>query len=47
MVVRVKLRVRAKESKKNIELIVLVNGGAESPRPCLAVDLPIARKLGI
>lgn len=47
MVVRVKLRVKVKESGGNTELVVLVNGGAESPRPCLVVDPFIAEKLGL
>ena len=36
------------ESKREkiLKLIVLVNGGAESRRPCLVVDLPTAKRLG-
>jgi len=47
LVVRVKLRVKARGSGKSEELVVLVNGSAESPRPCLVVDPSIAEKLGL
>ena len=46
MVVRVRLRVRARDSGRSRELVVLANGGAESPRPCLVVDPSIAEELG-
>ena len=47
LVVRVKLRVKTRESEKDIELTVLANGGAESPRPCLAIGLSTAKELGV
>ena len=34
------------KGKKILKLVVLVNGGAESKRPCLVVDLPTAKRLG-
>lgn len=47
MVVRVRLRVKAKGSGRSLELPVLVNGGAESPRECLVVDPSTARRLAL
>ena len=47
LVVRVKLRVKAKDSGRSMEIPVLVNGGAESPRECLVVDRSIAEDLGL
>ncbi len=47
MVVRVKLRVRPKRGGPAKELVVLANGGAESPRPCLVVDVSLAEELGL
>jgi hypothetical protein len=46
VVVHVKLRVRAASSTVR-ELIVLVNGGAHSPEPVLAVDEVLAEELGL
>lgn len=45
MVVHVKLRVKSRVDKEK-ELIVLVNGGAHSPRPVLVVDEVTAGELG-
>jgi hypothetical protein len=45
MAVRVKIRVRSRESNKEQTLVVLVNGGAESLRPLIAVDRETASKL--
>lgn len=47
LAVRVRLRIKLKNSSKSIELPVLVNGGAESLRPCLVVDETIAESLGV
>lgn len=44
MAVRVKLRVRGRDDKY-VELVVLVNGGAESPRPLIALDPETAAKI--
>ena len=46
LVVRVRLRIRSKETNKSIELPVLVNGGAESPKPCVVVPTEVAKELG-
>lgn len=46
MAVRVRLRVRSK-SGRSVDLTVLANGGAESPRPCVVVDEDVARELGL
>ena len=43
MVVRVRLRVKAVSTGKSKELIVLANGGAESPKPCLVIDQELAK----
>lgn len=45
MVVYVKLKAKSRIGREK-ELIVLVNGGAHSPRPVLVVDELIARELG-
>jgi len=47
LVVRVRLRVKALSTNKSIELVVLANGGAESPKPCIVVDTKIAKELGL
>jgi len=47
LAVRVKLRARLKKTNKVAELVVLVNGGAESLRPCLVVDTSVAEALGV
>ena len=47
MVVRVRLRINVLENNRSKELIVLVNGGAESPKPCLVVDTSVAKELGV
>ncbi len=47
MVVRVKIRVKARRSGKSKEIIVLANGGAESPRPCIVVEPRTAEELGL
>ena len=47
LVVRVKLRVKSKRSKSILELVVLANGGAESPRPCIVLRPEEARRLGL
>jgi hypothetical protein len=44
MAIRVRLRVRGRESKY-LELVVLANGGAESPRPLIAMDPETAAKI--
>ena len=45
MVVHVRIRVKSKAGKEK-ELVVLVNGGAHSPKPVLVVDELTARELG-
>ena len=45
MAVRVKVRVKSAASSKTLDLVVLANGGAESPKPCLVVDEATAAKL--
>jgi len=47
VVVHVKLRVRAVSGAAVRELTVLVNGGAHSPEPVLAVDEGLAEELGL
>jgi len=47
LAVRVRLRVRSKRSGRSVDLTVLANGGAESPRPCIVVDEDIAKELGL
>jgi len=44
LAVRVRLRVRGREGKQ-VELVVLVNGGAESPRPLIALDPEAASRI--
>ena len=39
------MRVKAKKSRKAIELVALVAGGAESPRPCIIVDPKVVEEL--
>ena len=46
MVVHVKLRVEAASGAVK-ELVVLVNGGAHSPEPVLAIDDVLAEELGL
>ena len=45
MAVRVKVRVKSAASSKTLDLVVLANGGAESPKPCLVLDEATAAKL--
>ena len=45
MAVRVKLKVKSLKTGKEIELVVLANGGAESEKPMLVVDPEIAKSL--
>jgi len=47
LVVRVKVRVKSRRSCQSVELTVLANGGAESPRPCIVVDEDVAKELGL
>ncbi len=47
MVVRVRVRAVARSSGRAKEIVVLANGGAESPRPCLVVDPSVAADLGL
>ncbi|MCC6034075.1 MAG: hypothetical protein LM567_01040 [Desulfurococcaceae archaeon] len=47
MAVRVKLRIKSRFSNRSLELVVLVNGGAESTKPCIVVDEATARELGL
>ncbi|MEM4971800.1 MAG: hypothetical protein QXE01_11185 [Sulfolobales archaeon] len=44
MAVRVRLRVRGRDNKY-VELVVLANGGAESPRPLIALDPEAAARI--
>jgi len=43
----VRLRVKSRRSSQNINITVLANGGAESPKPCIVVDEEVAGKLGL
>ena len=47
MVVRVRLRIRSLDTGRSTELRVLVNSGAESERPLVAVTPNVAEKLGL
>lgn len=47
MVVRVKLRIKSKLTNRSVELVVLANGGAESPKPCVVVDVETAEALNL
>jgi hypothetical protein len=47
LAVRVKIRVKSRSSSKSLEIPVLVNGGAESTKPCIVVDEDVARELGL
>jgi len=47
LVVRVKVRVRSRRSCRSVEVTVLANSGAESPRPCIVVDEGVAKELGL
>ena len=47
MAVRVKIRVKSRSSSKSLEITVLVNGGAESTKPCIVLDEDVARELGL
>ena len=47
MVVRVRVRVRAEGTGSSTDLVVLANGGAESPRPCIVVGPEVAEVLGL
>jgi len=43
----VRVRVRLKRPGKTVELRVLANGGAESPKPCVVVDPSLVEALEI
>jgi len=45
--VRVRVRVRAEGTGSSTDLVVLANGGAESPRPCIVVGPEVAEVLGL
>ncbi|MCC6055016.1 MAG: hypothetical protein LM589_06875 [Thermosphaera sp.] len=47
MAVRVKIRVKSRSISKSLEITVLVNGGAESTKPCIVLDEDVARELGL
>jgi len=47
LVVRVRIRLRAKNTGRTKELVVLANGGAESPAPCIVVDPETAKEIGL
>ena len=47
LVVRVRLRVKHRRSGRHVELVVLANGGAESPKPCIVVPPEVASELGL
>jgi len=47
MAVRVRLRVRAKQSGKAVETTALVNSGFETDRPQLLIPLALAEELGL
>ena len=47
MVVRVKLKIKSKFTNRSVELVVLANGGAESPKPCVVVDVKTAEALNL
>ena len=45
MVVRVRIRIRVENTGSSTDLLVLANGGAESPRPCIVVGPEVAEVL--
>ena len=47
MVVRVRVKIRSKDTGRTVVVRVLVNSGAESERPLVAVTLDVAERLGL
>jgi len=45
--VRVNLKVRVIGTRKSLDIVVLANGGAESPKPCIVVNREIAESLSL
>jgi len=47
LVVRVRIRIKVESTGSSTDLVVLANGGAESPRPCIVVGPEVAEALGL